>query len=89
MATAEAKVLAQALFEIRLHLSRYLGNEVDADMSVRIAAHLAYALHNDALAVLEGRPFNVAEAVKRVEAIDSILGVKTGLDFGRSTTRDL
>jgi hypothetical protein len=84
MAVTEVKVLAQAIYEIRLLLSHHLGSEIDADLSVRIAAHLAYALHNDALAVIEGNGFDVAEAVRRVAKIDSVLGVTAGADFVRS-----
>ncbi|MDO9029913.1 MULTISPECIES: hypothetical protein [Hydrogenophaga] len=82
MAATETKVLAQALYEIRLLLSEYLGSEIEADMSVRTAAHIAYALHNDALAVLDGGSFDATEAVKRVEAIDLILGTETGASVG-------
>lgn len=83
MATTETKVLAQALYEIRLLLSSYLGSKVDADMSVRTAAHLAYALHNDALAMLDGTGFSASDAVKRVAAIDSILGTESGAAIAR------
>jgi hypothetical protein len=71
MHTNESKILAKAVYEIRILLSGYLGSNVDADPSVRIAAHLAYALHNDALAVLEGNGFNAEDALKRVAALDS------------------
>ncbi|WP_291519396.1 hypothetical protein [Acidovorax sp.] len=84
MAATEAKVLAQAIYEIRMLLSHHLGSGVDADLSVRLAAHLAYALHNEALAVIEGNGFDVAEAVKRVANIDSFLGGTAGADFARS-----
>ena len=82
MRTNESKILAKAIYEIRLLLSGYLGSNVDADPSVRIAAHLAYALHNDALAVLEGNGFSADEALKRVA--DSLLGVEAGSEFVRS-----
>jgi hypothetical protein len=72
------------VYEIRILLSGYLGSNVDADPSVRIAAHLAYALHNDALAVLEGNGFNAEDALKRVAALDSLLGVEAGSEFVRS-----
>lgn len=80
MRTNESKILAKAIYEIRLLLSGYLGSNVDADPSVRIAAHLAYALHNDALAVLEGNGFSADEALKRVAAVDSLLGVEAGVN---------
>jgi hypothetical protein len=84
MHTNESKILAKAVYEIRILLSGYLGSNVDADPSVRIAAHLAYALHNDALAVLEGNGFNAEDALKRVAALDSLLGVEAGSEFVRS-----
>lgn len=78
MTATEKRVLAQVLYEIRLLLSEYLGSEIEADINVRAAAHLAYALHNDALTVLEGGSFDTTDAVRRLEAIDSIIGTKTG-----------
>ena len=54
---SQAKILAQAIYEIRLLLSGYLGSQNKGDTSVREAAHLAYALHNEALAVIEGKDF--------------------------------
>lgn len=78
MTATENRVLAQVLYEIRLLLSGYLGSQIEADINVRTAAHLAYALHNDALTVLEGGSFDTADAVRRLEAIDSIIGTKTG-----------
>jgi hypothetical protein len=71
---AEARLLANALYEIRL-LSPYIDNEVDAPMQVRLAAHLAYALHNEALAVTEGSSFDMHAALRRVAAIDNILQI--------------
>ncbi len=62
-ASAGAGAGAQAVFEIRVLLADYLGSGNTGDLPVRQAAHLAYALHSQALAVLEGRDFNVAEAI--------------------------
>lgn len=84
MHTNESKILAKAVYEIRILLSGYLGSHVNADPSVRIAAHLAYALHNDALAVLEGNGFNAEDALKRVAAMDGLLGGEVGSEFVRS-----
>lgn len=69
----QSKLLAKALYEIRLLLSGYVGSPVDADMSVRVAAHIAYALHNEALAVCGGKTFDMASAAKKIEAIDGLL----------------
>lgn len=74
--TDQAKLLAKALYEIRLLLSDYVGSSVDADMSVRVAAHIAYALHNEALAVSEGKSFDLTTARSKVTAIDGVLGKK-------------
>jgi hypothetical protein len=70
----QSKLIAKALYEIRQLLSGYVGSSVDADMSVRIAAHIAYALHNEALAVCDGETFDLASAAKKLEAIDGLLG---------------
>ncbi|MTW13249.1 hypothetical protein GM658_21820 [Pseudoduganella eburnea] len=75
MDSAEARLLANALYEIRVLLSPYIGSEVDALMEVRLAAHLAYALHNEALAITEGGSFDMGAALRKVSAIDNILHV--------------
>jgi hypothetical protein len=46
---------------------------VDADISVRAAAHIAYALHNEALAASEGKDFDLTTARSKVKSIDGIL----------------
>ena len=56
--------MAQAVYEIRQLVSSYLGSENEGDPVVRRAAHLAYALHNEALAVLENRTFDCEKAVE-------------------------
>lgn len=80
MNDAETKLIASALCEIRLLLGSYLGSENDAPADVRIAAHLAYALHNEASALAAGSGFDVSAALKKVAAIDGIVG---GEDGGR------
>jgi hypothetical protein len=69
---SQAKILAQGIYEIRLLLSGYLGSQNEGDPVVRRAAHLAYALHNEALAVIEGGTFDSAEAVRKVSAVDAM-----------------
>ncbi|MEL6446260.1 MAG: hypothetical protein AAF089_17545 [Bacteroidota bacterium] len=73
-ATAQIRVLAQAIFEIRVLLSGYIGSADQGDERVRMAAHLAYALHNEALAVLEGGSLDIEESLSRVRAVDSVFG---------------
>ncbi len=80
----EVKILALALHEIRVLLSPYLGSDNLGPIEVRVAAHLAYALHNEALALAEGRDFDVKEALAKVQAIDALLNVENGSQFSRS-----
>ena len=68
----QTKILAQAVYEIRLLLSGYLGSQKEGDPLVCRAAHLAYALHNDALAVIEGGTFNSGQAIDRIRAVDAL-----------------
>ncbi len=70
----QTKVLAFAIYEIRLLLSGHLGTQTGNDPSVRAAAHLAYALHNQALAVLEGGTFDSDLALDSIAKVDSVLG---------------
>ena len=81
--TTEEKILAHALYEIRTLLSSYLGSENSGPIEVRVAAHLAYALHNEAIAVGEGRSFDVNAALAKVAAIDTILNTEDGSKFSR------
>jgi hypothetical protein len=80
---AEVRLLASALYEISVLLGSYLGSDNEAPMDVRVAAHIAYALHNEALAVAGGENFDLAAALKKVEAIDSILRVTEGARLAR------
>ena len=70
----QEKVMALAVYEIRLLLSSYLGSENGGDMVVRQAAHLAYALHNQALAILDGKTFDVPESIDALKFSDTVLG---------------
>jgi hypothetical protein len=66
----QTKILAQGIYEIRQLLSGFLGSENAGDPCVRRAAHLAYALHNEALAVIDGGTFDASRAVDKVRAVD-------------------
>jgi hypothetical protein len=63
------------VYELRLLLAGHLGSAAPGEPAVRTAAHLAYALHNQALAVLEGKPFDTAQAIKAISRVDELLGV--------------
>jgi hypothetical protein len=70
----EIKILAFAVYELRLLLAGHLGGQAATDPSVHAAAHLAYALHNPALAVLEGKNFSTAEAEAAIAKVDQLCG---------------
>ncbi|WP_223487005.1 hypothetical protein [Pseudomonas sp. A-RE-19] len=78
MLTDQTRLLALALLEIRTLLADYLGSDVDAPMSVRVAAHMAYALHNEAEAAYSNADFQIDHATRKIAAIDEILGVTDG-----------
>ena len=54
--SVQVRLLAQAVYEIRLLLAGYLGSQSTADNAVRQAAHLAYALHNPCARGPQGSP---------------------------------
>lgn len=78
---SQTKILAQAIYEIRLLLSDYLGSEAEGDIAVREAAHLAYALHNDALTVLDGKSFNEKHAISKIGAVDTMFNERFSQRF--------
>ena len=71
----EVQILAVALGEIGQCLRSYLASNSPADLQVRMAAHLAYALHNEALSASTGHSFDVEAALRKVAAINGVLGV--------------
>jgi hypothetical protein len=77
----QIKILAQALFEIRVLLASYLGSDNAGDSCVRQAAHLAYALHNEALSVIDGASFETGYISERLMAVDRMLGSDFSLRF--------
>ncbi len=69
--------MAAAIYEIRLLLAEYLGSHSEADTAVRLAAHLAYALHNEALHILEGdKDFNLDDTLANIKTAEKIVGSK-------------
>lgn len=70
----QADILAFAVLELRILLSEHLGSGETDDPPARAAAHLAYALHNHAIAVLEGGSFDPADAVAAIAHVDGLFG---------------
>lgn len=80
---AQVKILAQAVYELRILLSNHLGNKDKEELREAVSAHLAFALHNDALAIIEDRPndFDIDEAIKRIRRVDEMYGEQFGDRF--------
>ncbi|WP_057634235.1 hypothetical protein [Stenotrophomonas humi] len=73
MAVTQEQVLAFAIYEIRLLLAHHLGSGESQDPATQAAAHLAYALHNQAATVLQGGQFNPEQATLALGALDQML----------------
>ena len=68
----EVRLLAACLYEIRLVLGSHVGaSHLTPETE---AAAIAYAVHNDALAILEGREFDIEAARQRLKFWDDRLG---------------
>lgn len=67
----EKRLMAAALSEMRVLLAAHIGQGED---SVGAAADFAYALHNQALAILEGRPIDVHAALDSMKRLEPALG---------------
>jgi hypothetical protein len=61
----EARLLAAALYQLRILLAPLAS--ADADDGLKTAERLSYALHNDALAVMDGKSFDCEAALARIE----------------------
>ena len=84
MNTEQERILAAAIYEIRLLLAGDLGSTSESPLTTRIAAHIAYALHNEADAVLKGRTFDPAAAISKLKAIDGLFGTDDGSRLARA-----
>jgi hypothetical protein len=74
-----ARFLAAALYEMRVLLQTYSGD----DECVRLAERLAYAVHNDALSVIEGDgTFDVAASRHRIQMAEELVDATFPDGFG-------
>jgi hypothetical protein len=78
----EKRLLAAGLFELCVNTRFLLGDEGPAG----VAAKFAYALHNDALAALEGRPIDLARSFAELESLAPRVGVDYLAHFRRVVT---
>lgn len=72
--SANEKILARVVFELRVLLSSHINDGASEQTRINVAAHLAYALHNQALAVLEGKTFDVENALESISQVDRKFG---------------
>ena len=68
----EKRLLAAALFELRVLLSSHINPEDKSPVGT--AAWFAYFLHNQAAATLAGQPFDVAAAIDGLSRLEPELG---------------
>jgi NAD(P)H-hydrate epimerase len=87
----EAKILAQAIYDIRQQLGPEFSSFPACDESVARSSFIAYMLHNEALAVLAGERFDCAEAQRKLARMDAFLSEKRSSFLSRPAmhlTRD-
>ena len=70
----QSRLLAWALYDMRLLLASHIRGFSQAQPEVRAAADLAYALHNLALGTLEGRTFTEQEFTSALENAERASG---------------
>ncbi len=81
MDVKQNQLLAFAVYEIRLLLAHHLGSGDTPDPAVKAAAHLAYALHNQAEATLQGHTFDPEKAIEALSAVDKMLATNFQASF--------
>ncbi|BCT93675.1 hypothetical protein LYSHEL_27020 [Lysobacter helvus] len=77
----EKRLLAAALYELRVQLSGHLGED---DTPAGAAARFAYTFHNQALAVLSGERIDVHAALDALDQWEPIFGEKYLSHFRRT-----
>jgi len=87
--SSQAKILAQVIYEIRQLLSPFLGSQNTADPLVRRAAHLAYALHNEALAIVADETFDSRKAIRNIKMVDAIFDENFAARFQAHASNDI
>ena len=88
MAVTQEQILAFAVYEIRQLLAHHLGSVDTSDPAVKAAAHLAYALHNQANAILQGDKFDPQQAVESLSAVDRMLATNFQARFSQAISHE-
>ena len=81
----EKRLMAAALFNVRVLLTGHLDRDERSPASD--AAWLAYSLHNQALSVLDGQAFDVAQALDVVERLEPRLGAAYVQEFRQAVLK--
>jgi hypothetical protein len=68
----QLRILALAIYELKGLLGNHLGSTTNEVTSEKISAHLAFSLHNEALAIIENKPeqFDIEALLSKITAID-------------------
>ena len=66
----------------------HLGSDDTPDPAVKAAAHLAYALHNQADAILQGHTFDPQQAIESLIAVDRMLATNFQARLLQSVSHD-
>ena len=69
----QLRAFAAVIFELRCLLSQYVTTDLTKDKQVRKAAYLAYAFHNQAQDVLDGKQADLAFALVELGNFDRLL----------------
>lgn len=88
MTVTQEQVLAFVVYEIRLLLAHHLSSDENPDPAVRAAAHLAYAFHNHADAVLHGGAFDPHQAAETLSAVDRMLATNFQARLSEATSHE-
>jgi hypothetical protein len=81
MDVKQNQLLAFAVYEIRQLLAHHLGSGDTPDPAVKAASHLAYALHNQAEAILQGHTFDPEKGIEALRAVDKMLATNFQASF--------
>lgn len=70
----QLRMLALAIYELKGLLCNHLGSTTKEVSAEKLSAHLAYSLHNEALAILENRPeqFDIEVALDKIKSVDTM-----------------
>lgn len=80
---AKLKILAQTIYELRGLLTKHIGESNNLSSSENASANLVYALHNEALAIIENREhdFQINTAIENIKRAETMSGISYSVGF--------